>query len=65
MQGEIEDIQRKSEMDVIRQRKINQEFSGTEFSNATKILEMQQMVIDSLEEIKDKQVELKKELKKK
>jgi len=65
MQGEIEDIQRKSEMEVIRQRKINQNFQEQNLIMQQKILEMQQMVIDSLEEIKDKQVELKKELKKK
>jgi len=52
MQGEIEDIQRKSEMDVIRQRKINYEQNVV----------MQQKIIDLLEEIKNEQGKLKKEI---
>jgi len=52
MQGEIEDIQRKSEMEVIRQRKINYEQNVV----------MQQKIIDLLEEIKNEQGKLKKEI---
>jgi transcription termination factor NusB len=55
MQVEIEDVQRKSEMDVIRQRKKNQDLQEQS-------LAMQQEILNLLQDVKDKQNELKEEI---
>ena len=55
MKAEIEDIQRKSEMDVIRQRKRNQNLQQ-------ETVDLQQQIVGLLEEVKKGQKELKKEI---
>lgn len=55
MKAEIEDVQRKSEMDVIRQRKRNQNLQQ-------ETVTLQQQIVGLLEEVKKGQKELKKEI---
>lgn len=55
MKAEIEDVQRKSEMDVIRQRKRNQNLQQ-------ETVDLQQQIVGLLEEVKKGQKELKKEI---
>jgi hypothetical protein len=58
MKAEIEDVQRRSEMNVIRQRKRNQDLQEQN-------VQLQEQILALLEEVKTGQDELKKEIKKK
>lgn len=57
MKAEIEDVQRKSEMDVVRQRKQNKNLQE-------QTLAKQEEILDLLKEVKKNQEKIKKEINK-